>query len=199
VSPRPGITLERIQLAGWGDLELALVSVTMEEEGLSRSRASREPLAFHNALELRSPPGDPPSRSSPTTEPEAKRRKVRKGTRSCWECKRRKVRCNFTSDADAVCIGCLRRATKCVSQEYPEEVSAPADKGRQMGDRIVRVEALVEQLVKTVATGSSTNQPLRATPDPGIPTPSSSDTAELPQILSLCEPTPVCSSPPACP
>jgi hypothetical protein len=87
--------------------------------------------------------------------PEAKRRKVRKGTRSCWECKRRKIRCNFTSAADAVCIGCSRRGTHCVSQEYPEEASRPAEKGEPIGDRIVRVEALVEQLVKQVSTARS--------------------------------------------
>lgn len=114
--------------------------------------------------------------------PAAKRRKVRKGTRSCWECKRRKVRCNFTTEDDTVCISCRQRGAKCVSQEFPE-VSAPADRGRQM-DRIVRVEALLEKLAKSVATGAGTGT--AALPDTGIPTPSSS-TSELPQVLALCE------------
>lgn len=118
-------------------------------------------------------------------EPEAKRRKVRKGTRSCWECKRRKVRCNFVSDQDSVCSGCRHRGTKCQSQEYPEEPSAPADRSRQMGDRIVRVEALVEQLVKTVSTNKQAAPPLEA----GIPTPSSSS-SELPQTSSLHDSSP---------
>jgi len=124
-------------------------------------------------------------------EPGAKRRKVRKGTRSCWECKRRKVRCNFASDQDSVCTGCRQRGTKCQSQEFPEEPSAPADRSRQMGDRIVRVEALVEQLVKTVSNKQSA-APLEA----GIPTPSSSS-SELPQISSLYESSPVCPPPPS--
>ncbi|KAL4905578.1 hypothetical protein BDW74DRAFT_185107 [Aspergillus multicolor] len=43
-------------------------------------------------------------------------RKVRKGTHSCRECRRRKVKCIFTSSNDHVCIICHRRGTKCVSQ-----------------------------------------------------------------------------------
>ncbi|KAK0727822.1 hypothetical protein B0T26DRAFT_639666 [Lasiosphaeria miniovina] len=83
---------------------------------------------------------------------EAKRRKIRKGTRSCWECKRRKIRCTFASPTDPVCIGCHRRGAHCVSQEFPEEASSLTDRGRHMGDRIVRVEALIEKLVKQVST-----------------------------------------------
>ena len=54
--------------------------------------------------------------SVPSDEPAAKRRKVRKGTHSCWECRRRKVKCTFSSLDDAICITCLRRGTKCISQ-----------------------------------------------------------------------------------
>lgn len=79
-------------------------------------------------------------------EPEAKRRRLRKGTHSCWECKRRKVRCTFESATDAVCITCRRRGAKCVSQELPEEPSRVEDSA----GRIVRVEALLNQLVKKV-------------------------------------------------
>ncbi|RAH55228.1 hypothetical protein BO85DRAFT_498973, partial [Aspergillus piperis CBS 112811] len=51
---------------------------------------------------------------------QAKRRKVRKGTRSCWECKRRKVRCIFSSYSNANCDNCSRRGSKCISQELPD-------------------------------------------------------------------------------
>lgn len=87
-------------------------------------------------------------------EMKAKRRKIRKGTRSCWECKRRKIRCVFDNAAeDALCFGCQRRGTTCVSQEFPEEEQS-GGRARQMGDRIMRVEALVEQLVRTVGNSS---------------------------------------------
>ncbi|KAK4451966.1 hypothetical protein QBC34DRAFT_400027 [Podospora aff. communis PSN243] len=134
----------------------------------------------------------PRPRTTEVAEPEAKRRrKIRKGTRSCWECKRRKIRCNFDSEAAAVCNGCQNRGTKCVSQEFPEEASAPADRSRQMGERIVRVEALVEQLVHSVAAGTTKHAP--TLPETGIPTPSSS-TSELPHLLSLYESAPATSA-----
>ena len=140
--------------------------------------------------------------------PDAKRRKIRKGTRSCWECKRRKIRCNFGSAADAVCIGCQRRGTHCLSQEHPEEESRPAERGHQIGDRIVRVEALVEQLVRKVgngspSSGSQTNSihtitsSSKATPAeaytplcPGLPTPCPSD-IESTQYKTTCNASPV--------
>ncbi|KAB5547386.1 hypothetical protein GE09DRAFT_1224387 [Coniochaeta sp. 2T2.1] len=142
--------------------------------------------------------------------PETKRRKIRKGTRSCWECKRRKIRCNFGSASDAVCIGCQRRGTHCLSQEYPEEASRPAERGQQIGDRIVRVEALVEQLVRKVGNGSppeSQSSPIntvrtissKATPVereepvmtsyPGLPTPPTSD-PEPAAFKGFCDATP---------
>lgn len=76
-----------------------------------------------------------------------KRRKTRKGTRSCWECKRRKVRCTFASPTDAVCISCAKRSTECVSQEFPDERTPPA-KSRLVGDRFLRVEAMIAQLAE---------------------------------------------------
>ncbi|KAL3431923.1 hypothetical protein BDV09DRAFT_175253 [Aspergillus tetrazonus] len=46
----------------------------------------------------------------------AKFRKLRKGTHSCRECRRRKVKCIFASTNDSTCVVCRRRGTKCVSQ-----------------------------------------------------------------------------------
>ena len=59
----------------------------------------------------------------------AKRRKVRKGTRSCWECKRRKMRCIFESLAgpDSNCQGCRRRGSTCISQDLPMEFCSSGD------------------------------------------------------------------------
>ncbi|CAK7566859.1 MAG: hypothetical protein SEPTF4163_004813 [Sporothrix epigloea] len=79
--------------------------------------------------------------------PEPKRRKVRKGTHTCWECKRRKVRCTLANPGDAVCIGCTKRCLPCVSQEFPEDQTTATVKSRLVGDRIVRVEAMIQQLV----------------------------------------------------
>lgn len=81
-----------------------------------------------------------------SVEPEAKRRRLRKGTHSCWECKRRKVRCTFASTTDSICIICQRRGTNCISQDLPDEPSQVEDSA----GRIVRVEALLNKLVQKV-------------------------------------------------
>ncbi|KAH8659979.1 hypothetical protein BX600DRAFT_467030 [Xylariales sp. PMI_506] len=97
-----------------------------------------------------SEPRSPDSVDSPT-----KRRKVRKGTSSCWECKRRKVRCNFASPESVVCVNCRRRESKCVTQDLPEELAPVNDSNpRDISHRIVRVEALVNNLAKRVGSGA---------------------------------------------
>jgi len=134
-----------------------------------------------------------------STESEAKRRKIRKGTHSCWECKLKKMKCIFEgspnpdADSNASCINCQRRGTKCVSQEFEfsEESSSSlkrkkqSQKGRQVDedhDRVVRVEALVEKLIKEKKGGNDGGS--RGTPttseneedsthSSGIPTPAS--------------------------
>jgi hypothetical protein len=101
------------------------------------------------------------------TERKTERRKVRKGTRSCWECKRRKIRCIFASTDDAVCVSCQRRRAPCVSQEMPEDL-APAKRGnRHLGDRISRVEDLVKDFL------TAKTSPDAATTRSEIPAPAS--------------------------
>ncbi|KAI1459615.1 hypothetical protein F4805DRAFT_419634 [Annulohypoxylon moriforme] len=85
-----------------------------------------------------------PSAAEDTSNVPTKKRKLRKGTQSCWECKRRKIRCTFAAPTDATCDGCKSRQKKCISQEFPDEI-APAKKG---ADRLDRIESLVEQLAQ---------------------------------------------------
>ncbi|KAH7186053.1 uncharacterized protein B0J16DRAFT_343158 [Fusarium flagelliforme] len=82
--------------------------------------------------------------------PEPKRRKVRKGTRSCWQCKRRKIKCNFRSESDAVCVGCRQRGTNCVSQEYDEYEISTVSKGGDVGQRLERMEAMMEMFASRI-------------------------------------------------
>ncbi|KAK2606732.1 hypothetical protein N8I77_005463 [Diaporthe amygdali] len=92
-----------------------------------------------------------------------KRRKTRKGTRSCWACKRRKVKCTYASPTDDVCIGCARRCLDCVSQEFPEQDPGPSSKSRLVGDRIGRLELMFQQLAEQ-ATGHVANFNSPSTP-----------------------------------
>lgn len=121
----------------------------------------------------------------PSVGDEPPRKRVRKGTRSCWECKapsishvlqcpsicvafvqlmnncwsiiltpsegkRRKVRCQLSSEDVPVCAGCLSRGTTCLGQEYPEE-REPSNNSNQVGERLGRMEALLETLVAKIS------------------------------------------------
>ncbi|ESZ92628.1 hypothetical protein SBOR_7000 [Sclerotinia borealis F-4128] len=79
------------------------------------------------------------------TEDERRRKRVRKGTKSCWECKRRKVKCQLSSEDVSICSGCLSRGTTCISQEYPEEHDSSG--GPQIGERLGRIELVLEKLM----------------------------------------------------
>ncbi|EEU34587.1 uncharacterized protein NECHADRAFT_1729, partial [Fusarium vanettenii 77-13-4] len=83
--------------------------------------------------------------------PPPKRRNIRKGTRSCWECKRRKARCTFENACDTVCIGCSRRGSACVSQEYPEETSQARQSSERRREHFARIGRMVVQIVKEEA------------------------------------------------
>ena len=87
-----------------------------------------------------------------------KKRKLRKGTFSCIECKRRKVRCHFPDDntnGKGSCVSCQRHGTTCIGQEYAAPSPPPLgsdDAGRQrkysdVSRKIREVEALVNELM----------------------------------------------------
>ncbi|KAJ5752921.1 hypothetical protein N7520_009838 [Penicillium odoratum] len=92
-----------------------------------------------------------------------KRRKVRKGTTSCWECRRRKKRCEFTESA-STCNACQRIGVPCVSQVFTDTVSNEPD---HLSQRLDQVEALVTQFVRQ-RKGQSNQELRRATPTPEI-------------------------------
>jgi hypothetical protein len=113
-----------------------------------KSLASTETLNSTTEMELLM--NDDNEENSTSPEPDSKRRKLRKGTRSCWDCKKRKVKCTFKAETDAVCIACARRGAHCVSQEHPEEEAYTGDGRDKLFERIVRVEALLEDIAKKV-------------------------------------------------
>ncbi|KAJ5819457.1 hypothetical protein N7474_005048 [Penicillium riverlandense] len=111
------------------------------------------------------PPNTPTGhgRVSPNQERSGKRRKVRKGTRSCWECKRRKIRCTFASSEDVTCICCQRRRAPCVSQEMPENLSAARKGNQHLSERIARAEDFIKGFLasKDVESTGQTPRGLR--------------------------------------
>lgn len=79
---------------------------------------------------------------------ETRLRKCRKGTISCWACKKRKVRCNFVK-GDSTCDGCKIRDIACISQEFPDE-SDQVKSNNPIPERLGRVEALLERVIREI-------------------------------------------------
>ncbi|KAL9129510.1 MAG: hypothetical protein Q9175_007279 [Cornicularia normoerica] len=127
-------------------------------------------------------PGAAPSNHAQS---EAKRRRLRKGTHSCWECKRRKIRCILDPRTDATtCKGCRRRGSQCVSQEFPEELSLAMDKTHKRGDGDIRERTLHAGSDGTTYDGKTPTTPSEdgRRADHGIPTPVSVVSAPSPHL-----------------
>lgn len=101
------------------------------------------------------PSDEEPAMAKHIQEISAKRRKIRKGTRSCWECKRRKIKCLFSSSEDVTCLNCQCRRVPCVSQEVPEDLSIARKSNWHLGERIAKVE----DLMKDILTGRNVGSP----------------------------------------
>ncbi|RAK95439.1 uncharacterized protein BO80DRAFT_439423 [Aspergillus ibericus CBS 121593] len=75
-------------------------------------------------------------------------RKLRKGTHSCWECRRRKVRCQFPSPNASICTPCSIRGSPCRSQDVVD--SQPPPRERTHAQRLDRLEVLMQRLVERI-------------------------------------------------
>lgn len=66
-------------------------------------------------------------------------RKLRKGTLSCWACKRRKVRCVFTP-SQTVCDSCRRRHKQCILQDVPDPGELDDENHSNFNERLALLE-----------------------------------------------------------
>lgn len=94
------------------------------------------------------------------SEPPVKRRKIRKGTKSCWECRKRKIKCRFDGPEDAVCVGCKQRETACRSQEFDDNNGdEPGQKPEPpLAKRLDRLEQMMERIVDKIVPGGADDQ-----------------------------------------
>ena len=72
-------------------------------------------------------------------------RKIRKGTFSCWECKRRKRRCVFVRQFASACTWCQQKGLNCVGQESDD--SHPTDTANTER-RLDEIEVLISRLAR---------------------------------------------------
>ncbi|KAJ5202702.1 hypothetical protein N7449_004781 [Penicillium cf. viridicatum] len=119
------------------------------------------------------------------------RKKIRKGTRSCWQCKHRKVGCNFASDSDQSCKECLARGLPCRSQEFPEPENPRESDRTYLNERMARVETLLEKLLIRVDGGGSQQRDSKSLLDSVETSPESS-----PPIVTPATATPAADNAP---
>ena len=65
--------------------------------------------------------------------------------------KRRKTRCFFESPSAPICVGCIKRGTPCISQEFidvPSEGTSVSETAT--AERLKRVEAMLEKIAGKV-------------------------------------------------
>lgn len=95
-------------------------------------------------------------------------RRVRKGTRSCQECRNRKLKCEWAGDQARICNNCAARSRTCVAQgpALPTFETTPAtarDRLRSLENEVESLWSVVRRLEDN-ARGDNTHGPS----DPGL-------------------------------
>jgi Fungal Zn(2)-Cys(6) binuclear cluster domain len=102
------------------------------------------------------------------------RKKMRKGTKSCLECRRRKIKCTFEAGRTAVCNECYARGSTCIDQEHGDIQSyvqnPPQDNASySLRERVTQLEDLVRQVLHKLPdktdSGNGGNESIRSQVD----------------------------------
>ncbi|KAL8801280.1 MAG: hypothetical protein Q9200_006993 [Gallowayella weberi] len=86
------------------------------------------------------------------------RKRMRKGTHSCLECRRRKIRCIYESNA-TTCTRCITKRLNCVEQEYGDAKALGADKRKSMREKTSELEGMISQILTRLDTHAATTGP----------------------------------------
>ncbi|KAI1923053.1 hypothetical protein LOZ52_001207 [Ophidiomyces ophidiicola] len=82
---------------------------------------------------------------------ETTRKKMRKGTKSCVECRRRKIRCTFSAVRPDRCNECFSRGFRCIDQEHaPVRSSKSQYQGTEQVYSLRERVAILENTLDTV-------------------------------------------------
>ncbi|KAF3483209.1 putative C6 finger domain protein [Arthroderma uncinatum] len=84
---------------------------------------------------------------------EPQRKKMRKGTKSCYECRRRKIRCTYAAARPGICNECHARGSSCIDQEHaPMRAEAAklrvGDQSYSLRERVAALEHTVSKMVR---------------------------------------------------
>ncbi|KAI4142740.1 MAG: hypothetical protein L6R39_004817 [Caloplaca ligustica] len=83
------------------------------------------------------------------------RKRMRKGTHSCLECRRRKIRCLFEPNADT-CNRCIAKQLSCTEQEYGDAKALGVDKRKSMRERTSELEGMITQILTKLDSNAAT-------------------------------------------
>jgi hypothetical protein len=100
---------------------------------------------------------------SPQPTPPVPRRGMRKGTRSCYECRRRKVRCIFAKDCTS-CESCAAKGRVCTEQKRELVQAAGLDTREGLRARVARLEATIQTLRNGSEASEQTSSHLEVAP-----------------------------------
>ncbi|KAI0151880.1 hypothetical protein F4776DRAFT_67 [Hypoxylon sp. NC0597] len=82
------------------------------------------------------------------------RKRLRRSTRSCYQCRRRKVKCQLTDENVETCAECVKSGTPCTIQPSETELgtrSCPDQVDKQDNEsRLERIESLLKRLVDSL-------------------------------------------------
>ncbi|KAI4171621.1 MAG: hypothetical protein LQ343_004099 [Gyalolechia ehrenbergii] len=95
--------------------------------------------------------------SSESSDPHPRKR-MRKGTHSCQECRRRKIRCIFEPDA-STCNRCLTKGLSCTEQEYGDAKALGADRRKSVRERTSDLEGMITQILTKLDTNPAATGP----------------------------------------
>ncbi|EFW21198.1 hypothetical protein D8B26_007412 [Coccidioides posadasii str. Silveira] len=106
-----------------------------------------DPFIYHSGSKALS--SFPPA----TSDIQPPRKKMRKGTKSCVECRRRKIRCTFSSSRPARCNECFSRGVNCIDQEHApvnlnKSQSRTAEPSYSLRERVAVLESTVEDILR---------------------------------------------------
>lgn len=98
---------------------------------------------------------------------------MRKGTKSCIECRRRKIKCTFEPGRTSICNECYARGSTCIDQEHGDISSFtapptnPISKDEQnsaLKERVTYLEDLVKQVLDRLPEKNGSSESPNAQP-----------------------------------
>lgn len=88
---------------------------------------------------------------------------MRKGTKSCLECRRRKIKCTFETGRTAICNECYARGSTCIDQEHGDiqtyAQQTPEQSSYSLRERVTQLEDLVKTVLNRLPEGQTGESP----------------------------------------